>query len=141
MKHFVKKIRFSKGQDAHQSIMRKLATNFIRDGKIQTTLTKAKALKSMMDRLTLKAITKRESDKNVLLKHLGDPKVVSHMMNIVGPVFGERRSGFVTMIRVGIRQGDAAEVARIEWTEKVEKHVKPVKVKVKTVVPAKKTDK
>lgn len=105
--------------------MRKLALNFIERGHVETTIPKARALKSLMDRLSYKSLRHQESDKNVLLKHLGDQQVVSKMFTLIGPAFKETTGGFVTMIKLGVRQGDNAEMARIQWTKPLISEPKP----------------
>lgn len=119
MKHGVKKIKFRNGQDSHQALTRKLLLNFIRHGKIETTLKRAKVVKSSIDRLTSKSITGTESSKNVLLRELGDRTAVKKMMNVVAPTFKEGTGGFVRLQRLGQRQGDNAEVALLTWTKDI----------------------
>lgn len=149
MKHGIKKIKFKHGQDANQALMRKLVVNFVQTGRLSTTLSKAKALKARIDRLVYKASQAKESDKNVLLKELGSKTVVKHMLAVVGPSFNGQVSGYTRLYRVGPRQGDNAEVARLEWVkplieatqtaaEKTEASEEP-KTKVKKVIKKTKT--
>src|SRR3989338_3037431 len=119
MKHSVKKIKFSKGKDSHEALVRKLVTNFIQNGKIETTLSRAKVLKSTIDSLVYKAIQNKESDRNVLLKHLGDKNVVMLLVKDIAPVFSGRVGGYVRLARKGIRQGDNAEIVQVTWSEEV----------------------
>jgi large subunit ribosomal protein L17 len=127
MRHGVKKTKFHHGQDSHQALTRKLLLNFIQHGKIETTLKRAKVVKSNIDRLTSKSISAAESDKNVLLKVLGDRAAVKKMMLEIAPVFkGEVTGGFVRLERLGQRQGDNAEVARLTWTKEVVVKTEPV---------------
>lgn len=119
MRHKVKKIRFGEGKDATEATIRKLAINFINNGRIKTTLAKAKNLKSFIDRLVFKAKEKKESTKNVLLRHLGEEKVINKLFNIVAPKFDDRSSGFVRVIKLGRRLGDGAEIGKVEWVKPV----------------------
>lgn len=133
MRHGVHKIKFHKGQDSHQALLRKLVLNFIRHGKIETTLHKGKVLKATMDRLTGKAIRNSSSDKNMLMKFLTKKDVVSYMIDVVGPVMNKRIGGYVTIAKLGKRQGDDAEMTRLTWVEEM----KAMLDKSKKVVPAK----
>lgn len=125
MKHGVKKIKFRGGRDANRALMRKLALNFLKHGRIDTTQNRGKALKSLIDRLTHKAQRGNPSDKNVLLKHLAQKDAVNYMLETVGPAFKKRQSGFVTIAKLGPRQGDVAEMVRVQWV----KDLKPADVK------------
>lgn len=131
MRHKVKKIKLAKGKDANKAMMRKLAVNFIDKGKIQTTLTKAKSLKSLIDRLVSKAKEKKESTKNILLKHLGEEKAVNKLFAVVGPKFNDRNSGFVRVVKIGRRVGDGAEMGKVEWVKAIIEVQSP-KLKVKS---------
>ncbi len=132
MKHGIKKVKFKSGQDANQALMRKLVISFVELGRISTTLSKAKAVKSAVDRLVYKATIGKESDKNVLLKYVGSKSVVKYMLGTVGPSLVGQTSGYTRLTKMGPRQGDNAEIARLEWVkpilaeQKVEKKAKVV---------------
>ena len=125
MRQGVKKIKFHNGQDSHQALMRKLVLNFMSHGKIETTLQKGKALKSTIDRLTGKAIRNSSSDKNMLMKYLTTKKAVSYMVDVVGPAMNKRVGGYVTISKLGKRQGDNAEMTRLTWVEEIQSMVIP----------------
>lgn len=130
MRHRVKKIRFKKGRDATKATLRRLALNFIKKGRIKTTWPKIKILKSYIDRLTSKAKKKNQAAKNVLLKELGDKKIINQLFDLIVPHFNNREGGFVKVIRLGRRLGDGAEMGRMEWVEPIMK-AKNLKVKEK----------
>lgn len=119
MRHGVKKIQFTKGQDAHQALTRKLLVNFVKHGYIETTQKRGKVLKASIDRLVGKAQRGQQSDRNVLLKHFASKKIVESMINVIAPTFQGQVSGFVSMKRLGVRQGDDAEVVRLAWVKPI----------------------
>lgn len=121
MRHGRKKIILQGGYDGSRSIVRKLALNFIKHGSVETTVNRARVLKSVMDRLTYKAQLARESDKNVLLSYLGQKQTVDLLTKKIAPQFKTRNTGFVKLIRTRIRKGDAASLAKVQW-------VKPIKI-------------
>ena len=87
MRHGVKKTKFHKGRDSHRALVRKLVLNFIEHGKLETTLKRAQVVKSTVDSLTYKSLTSSESNKNVLLRQLGDVSATKKMLNEIGPAF------------------------------------------------------
>ena|SRR3989344_7755652 len=117
MRHGVKKTKFHKGRDSHRALVRKLVLNFIEHGKLETTLKRAQVVKSTVDSLTYKSLTSSESNKNVLLRQLGDVSATKKMLNEIGPAFKTGTGGFVRLIKLGQRQGDNAEVAQLTWTK------------------------
>jgi len=130
MRHRVKKIKFKLGLDANRMLMRKLCINFLTKGKIKTTLMKAKVLKSVIEKLVSKTREATEANKNYLLSHLGEVKLVKTMFDQFKSVVKDKTGGYVKIIRLGKRNIDGAFVARLEWVtpvvvEKVEKKEKP----------------
>lgn len=142
MRHKQKKIRFRKGRDATRATARKLVLNFIEHGKIETTVTRARTLKSLIDRLVYKAQNKTESNKNVLLSKLGEPKAVVKMFDVIGPHFKNRTGGYVRLVKLGTRLGDGGQIVRVEWIKPiVEAESEKVKDRSKTKAKAKSTSK
>lgn len=111
----VKKIKFKDGANANRSLMRKWVNDFIRYGKLEVSVARAKAVKSAIDRLVHKAQENKNSDNNMMLRFISDKKLIAKLVNDIAPKFKDRQSGFVTMKRLGRRLGDGAEMARLEW--------------------------
>ncbi|MFA6532629.1 MAG: 50S ribosomal protein L17 [Patescibacteria group bacterium] len=115
MRHRVKKIKFSDGVDANRALVRKLAINFFLQGKLTTTLSKAKAIKPVIERLIEKMKVKTESNVNYL-KHILDSKeVLVVAYRDISPVIAKINGGYIRIIKLGQRESDGAEVGRIEW--------------------------
>lgn len=139
MRHGVKKTKFNFGYDANRMLMRKLAVSFLAQGYLKTTITKAKKLKSFLERLVTKMKARTESNKNILLHYLGNNKVVEDGFNRIGPAVSKISGGFVRVIKLRMRSSDGSLMARVEWAyplineeKKTEiKNVSPAPVKVK----------
>ncbi|OGK25084.1 50S ribosomal protein L17 [Candidatus Roizmanbacteria bacterium RIFCSPLOWO2_01_FULL_37_13] len=115
MRHGVKKIKFRSGRDANKMLMRKLAVNFIRNAKIETTLSKAKVLKSVVEKLVEKAKVENEANKNYLLKNFTDKKIVAMIFKDVGQTLKDKVGGYVRIVKLGARHSDGTAMARLEW--------------------------
>ena len=115
MKHGVKKIKFNWGKDANKMLMRKLAINFLSNGHLQTTLTKAKALKPYLEKLVSKMKLKSEANKNYLLRYLGEEKIINNGFKVVGPALSKINGGYVRIVKMNMRSTDGATMARIIW--------------------------
>lgn len=127
MRHGVRKFKFKKGKDANQMLVRKLAGNFFKNNKLETTEAKAKAIKSLIERFVQKAKTTSEANKNYLLKYLGDEELVEKLFRDIGPTQKEQKSGFLKITRLNQRGSDAAMMARLSWVTPVISEIKKEK--------------
>lgn len=115
MRHRVKKIKFSDGVDANRALVRKLAINFFLQGKLTTTLSKAKAIKPVIERLIEKMKVKTEANVNYLKHTLDSKEVLVIAYRDISPVIAKINGGYIRIIKLGQRESDGAEVGRIEW--------------------------
>ncbi|EKE15143.1 MAG: 50S ribosomal protein L17 [uncultured bacterium] len=115
MRHGVKKIKFSNGIDANRALTRKLAVNFFLKGKLSTTLSRAKAIKPVIERLIEKMKVKTESNLNYLKQKLDSKEVIEMAYKDIGPTIANINGGYIRIIKLGQRESDGAETARIEW--------------------------
>lgn len=115
MKHRAHKVKFGYGKDADQMLLRKLASNFFLEGKLETTKQKAKAAQSEVERIVTKAKTNTQADKNYILKRITTKRVFDVVVTQVASQLGKVTSGYTRIIRLGKRLTDGAEIARLEW--------------------------
>jgi large subunit ribosomal protein L17 len=109
------------GDAAHQRLMMaNLAASLFAAEAIVTTEAKAKALRPYAEKLITKA--KKAQDEGPMRVHrirqiqgfLGDREMTHKLVNEVAPRYLERNGGYTRILKLGARQGDAAEMARIE---------------------------
>lgn len=115
MRHRVKKLKFSSGVDANRAIVRKLALNFFLNGKLATTLSRAKAIKPVIERLIEKMKVKTEANVNYLKSKLNNSEVIKIAYRDISPVITKISGGYIRIVKLGQRESDGAEIARIEW--------------------------
>ena len=115
MRHRVKKIKFSSGIDANRALVRKLAVNFFLKGKLTTTLSKAKAIKPVIERLIEKMKIRTEANVNYLKQKLDNKEVIEMAYKDISPIIAKINGGYVRVVKLGQRESDGAEVGRIEW--------------------------
>jgi len=119
MKHRVKNIQFHSGKDSDKMIMRKLLMNFLLNAHIETTETKAKALRATLDRVVAKTREETESNKNYLLRYFPDARMIRVLFGQVGPAVKDIAGGYVRIVRLNQRENDGALMARVEWAHPV----------------------
>ena len=109
------------GDAAHQRLMMaNLAASLFAAEAIVTTEAKAKALRPVAEKLITKA--KKAQDEGPMRVHrirqiqgfLGDREMTHKLVNEVAPRYLQRTGGYTRILKLGARQGDAAEMARIE---------------------------
>lgn len=115
MRHLKKKLTLDRKKGPRKSLMRNLATSLILHEKIKTTEAKARALRSIAERLIT---ISRKSDltaRRKLLEYLTQERAVKKMMEVIGPKYISRSGGYLRINKIGLRSGDGAKMAEIEF--------------------------
>jgi large subunit ribosomal protein L17 len=117
MRHRKKIKKFGVSSAYNKALMNNLATSLIKHKRIRTTLTKAKALRPFVEKLITKAKEDTVHARRIALKDLKDRAVVSELFNEVAKKVVDRNGGYTRIVKLGFRQGDAAEMAIIELVD------------------------
>jgi large subunit ribosomal protein L17 len=91
--------------------------SLIRDGQIQTTLAKAKALQPRVERMVTLAKKNNVSAKRLVATRLGEPKasVINKLFTEIAPKFNNRNGGYTRIIKIGRSNGrDEAVISFVE---------------------------
>lgn len=120
----------SRGRKARRALFRSLIRALALYGKITTTKAKAYAIVGEIDKIIGLAKENSLAARQRILINLGnDRKTTDLLFKKIAPVFKERKSGFTKLTPLPVRRGDAAEMTRIEWSEKItEKQSKSKKI-------------
>ena len=94
-----------------------MASSLILHKRINTTVAKAKALKSFVEPLITKSKEDTTHNRRVVFSYLKDKEVVSELFRTVAPKVADRPGGYTRVLHTGFRQGDAAEMALIELVD------------------------
>lgn len=127
MKHSINKIKLNSGKDANQMLIRKLAFNFLTSGYMVTTETKAKILRTFIERIVTKSKESSEANKNSLLRYF-PVKVINVLFEQVGPTLKDKMGGYTTTSKLVARQSDGALMVKIQWAHPVVINWEPKKV-------------
>lgn len=96
-------------------LLRNLVTSLILNGRIRTTEAKAKAIKPLADRMVTLGKRGDLHARRQAAAWLLDPQAVQKLFGEIAPRYRERRGGYTRVVRVGVRTGDGAPEALIEW--------------------------
>jgi len=100
--------------DHRKAMLRNLVTSLLRNGRIETTVTRAKETKRMTDKMITLAKRGDLHARRQVLAYVYDESVVKKLFDEIGPNYAERNGGYTRVLKLGPRRGDAAEMAIIE---------------------------
>lgn len=92
-----------------------LVTALVENGRIKTTLAKAKSLSTVADKLVTTAKKQTLASRRELAETYS-PKIVKKLADEIAPKFADRKGGYTRVIRLPRRMSDGAEMALIEFT-------------------------
>ena len=103
---------------AHRMMMlRNLTTSLLENGRIITTLTRAKEVQKLADKMVTLGKANTLHTKRQALSFVTKRDVVSKLFDEIAPKFAERNGGYTRVIKMGPRRGDAAEMAVLELVD------------------------
>ena len=104
------------GRDsAHRKAMlRNMVTDLLREGRITTTLARAKEAGRQTEKMITLAKRGDLHARRQALAYIYDEAVVTKLFEEIGPSYAERQGGYTRILKLGPRQGDNAEMAFLE---------------------------
>ena len=103
---------------SHRSAMlANMAISLIMHKRITTTVAKAKALKKYVEPLITKAKEDSTNSRRVVFSYLQNKDAIKELFSTVSEKVGDRPGGYTRIIKLGTRQGDAAQVCFIELVD------------------------
>jgi large subunit ribosomal protein L17 len=124
MRHQVAGFHLGRNKDARTGLRRTLVNQLFTHERIQTTHTKALAIRGDAERLITLAKNSGEASeikkvnaRRLAAARMGDAALVKKLFDDIAPRYKTRPGGYTRMIKLGPRQGDAAEIVVIELVE------------------------
>lgn len=114
MRHGKAGRKLNRNSSARVALARAQATALLREGRIQTTLTKAKELRPYVEKLITTAKGGDLHARRLVARDIHDNAVVRKVMDEVAPKYADRQGGYTRILRVGTRRGDGVTMALIE---------------------------
>ena len=115
---------------SHRSAMlANMAISLIMHKRITTTVAKAKALKKYVEPLITKAKEDTTNSRRVVFSYLQNKDAIKELFGEVSQKVGDRPGGYTRIIKLGTRQGDAAQICFIELVDFDEAMAKETKKK------------
>lgn len=121
MRHRISGRQFGLPSDQRQALLKGLLRSMIIYKQINTTETRAKDLRPMLERLVTRAKNDGSiNSRRIIRAQIGghsadDEAVVKELFDVIAPRFTERPGGYTRMARTGIRRGDAAPMVLLQF--------------------------
>lgn len=111
-------------KSSHRKAMyRNMAASLIQHETIKTTLPKAKELRRVIEPLITLAKIDGVANRRLAFSRVRDKAAVGKLFNELGPRFKERPGGYLRILKVGFRRGDAAPMAIVQLLDQPEREV------------------
>jgi len=114
MRHRVGGFKLKRPVDSRNSLLRNLCTSMIETERMVTTVTKAKAVRPLVEKMITLAKKDTLAARRQAAMTLRTPASVKKLFDTLGTRFGQRSGGYTRITRLGPRKGDGAEIAMIE---------------------------
>ena len=117
MRHNKKFNHLGRTASHRSSMLANMAISLIMHKRITTTVAKAKALKKYVEPLITKAKEDTTNSRRVVFSYLQNKDAIKELFGEVSQKVGDRPGGYTRIIKLGTRQGDAAQICFIELVD------------------------
>jgi len=117
MRHRKGGFKLGRNTSHRRALLRNLVTSIILHDRVETTLTKAKASRPLVEKMITLGKNGSVHARRQAAAYLMTPEAVDHLFKTVAPVYTSRQGGYTRIVKLGQRKGDAAEVAFIELVD------------------------
>ena len=106
--------KLGKTTDQRKAMLRQQVTDFLDNGRMDTTITRAKRIKPLAAKMITLGKKGDLAAYRQALSFITREDVANKLFKELAPSYAERNGGYTRIIRTGVRRGDAAETAVIE---------------------------
>ncbi len=100
-----------------KALLSNMASSLILHKRINTTVAKAKALKTYLEPLVTKSKEDTTHSRRTVFSYLKDKYAVTELFRTIAPKIADRPGGYLRVLHTGFRQGDGSEMALIEFVD------------------------
>ena len=114
LRHKISGRQFGRASGPRRAMFRIMVTDLFRHGQIKTTVAKAKAIRPLTEKMVSLGKGGTLHDRRQAAAFITDKSVLKTVFDDIAPRFEDRNGGYTRITRLGVRSGDAAEMALIE---------------------------
>jgi len=120
MRHRKSGRKLNRNSSHRQAMFRNMATSLVEHESIRTTLPKAKELRRVVEPLITMSKDDNVAKRRLAFSRLRDKAAVGKLFTDLGPRFSSRPGGYTRIMKCGMRPGDNAPMAIIEFVDRGE---------------------
>ena len=117
MRHRKSGRRLGRNSSHRKAMFRNMASSMVKHETIRTTVPKAKELRRVVEPLITLAKEDSVANRRLAFDRLRDKEAVGKLFSEIGPRFKDRPGGYLRILKMGPRPGDAAPMAIVMLTE------------------------
>ena len=106
--------KLGRTSDQRRAMLRAMVTYLLENGQIKTTVTRAKEVAPVAEKMITLAKDNTLASYRQVLSYVTKEDVTNKLFKEIGPKYADRNGGYTRIVRVGPRRGDAAEMAIIQ---------------------------
>ena len=110
--------KFSRDTNARKALLNGLIKSLIQYEQIKTTVFKAKDIRPLVEKLITLGKTNTLHTRRQLISALGCNDLATKVLTVLSPRFADRQGGYTRIVKAGLRHGDNAPVAYIEFLDR-----------------------
>ena len=106
--------KLGRASDHRNAMLRNMVTSLLENGKMTTTVTRAKEVRAMAEKMITLAKVDSLHNKRQAMAYITKEDVVKKLFDEIAPKYKDVNGGYCRIVKTGPRRGDAAEMAIIE---------------------------
>lgn len=106
--------KLGRTSDHRRAMMRAMVTFLFETGKIETTVSRAKEVRSVAEKMITLGKKDDLHSKRQIFSYVTKETVAKKVIDELGPKYADRSGGYTRIVKIGVRRGDCAEMAIIE---------------------------
>ena len=110
----LKNRKLGRTSDQRKAMLRAMVTYLLENGQIKTTVTRAKDVAPVAEKMITLAKDNSLTSYRQALAFITKEDVANKLFKEIGPKYADRNGGYTRIVRIGPRRGDAAEMAIIQ---------------------------
>ena len=110
----LKNRKLGRTSDQRKAMLRAMVTYLLENGQIKTTVTRAKEVAPVAEKMITLAKDNTLTSYRQALAFITKEDVANKLFKEIGPKYADRNGGYTRVVRIGPRRGDAAEMAIIQ---------------------------